>query len=125
VTGPATPGVVELRGLEVTALVGVLPEERARAQPIELDIDVHVDVAAAAASDDLADAVDYGAVCDAAVAAVGAGHVGLLERLAHLVAAAVLAVDPRITAADVVVRKLRPPVPHRLRTSGVRVRLDR
>jgi hypothetical protein len=41
------------------------------------------------------------------------------------VAEAVLAVDPRIAAAEVVVRKLRPPVSHQLATSGVRVRLDR
>jgi dihydroneopterin aldolase len=120
-----TAGVVELRGLEVTALVGVLPEERERPQPLEIDVDVHVDTSAAAASDDLADAVDYGAVCDAVVAAATGGHVGLLERLAHLLAEAVLDVDPRITAADVTVRKLRPPVPHRLRTSGVRARLER
>jgi FolB domain-containing protein len=118
-------GVVELRGLRVTALVGILPEEQERPQPIELDIDVHVDMSAAAASDDLADAVDYGAVCDAAAAAVAAAHVGLLERLAHVVAEAVLGVDGRITAAEVVVRKLRPPVPHELTTSGVRVRVDR
>lgn len=118
-------GVVELRGLRVTALVGILPEEQQRPQPIELDIDVHVDMTAAAASDDLADAVDYGAVCDAALAAVAAGHVGLLERLAHLVAEAVLAVDARIALAEVVVRKLRPPVPHELATSGVRARVGR
>ena len=120
-----TPGVVELRGLEVTAIVGILPEELERPQPLSIDIDVHVDVEAAAASDDLADAVDYGAICDAAVATVVAARAGLLERLSHLVAEAVLAVDQRITAADVVVRKLRPPVPHLLATSGVRVRLDR
>lgn len=118
-------GVVELRGLRATAVVGILPEELERAQPLELDIDVHVDLTAAAASDDLADAVDYGAVCDAAVAALHAAHVGLLERLSHLVAEAVLAADGRITAAEVVVRKLRPPVPHQLATAGVRVRLDR
>jgi dihydroneopterin aldolase len=116
---------VELRGLQVDALVGVLPHELDTPQPIEVDVDVHVDLDAAAASDDLADAVDYGAVCDAAVAVLTAGHVGLLERLAHLVAEAVLAVDGRISAAEVVVRKLRPPVPHQLRTSGVRVRLPR
>ena len=120
-----TAGVVELRDLRVTALVGILPEELERAQPLSVDVDVHVDLAAAAASDDLADAVDYGAVCDAVVSTLTSGHVGLLERLSHLVAEAVLAVDGRITAAEVVVRKLRPPVPHQLATSGVRVRLDR
>jgi 7,8-dihydroneopterin aldolase/epimerase/oxygenase len=118
-------GVVELRGLQVDALVGVLPHELDTPQPIEADIDVHVDIGAAAVSDELADAVDYGAVCDAAVAVLTAGHVGLLERLAHLIAEAVLAVDDRITAAEVVVRKLQPPVPHRLSTSGVRVRVTR
>lgn len=118
-------GVVELRGLQFDALIGVLPQELDTPQPIEVDIDLHVDVTAAAASDDLADVVDYGGVCDAAVAAATAGHTGLLERLATVVAEAVLAVDPRISAAEVVVRKLRPPVVHRLRTSGVRVRVDR
>jgi dihydroneopterin aldolase len=118
-------GVVELRGLQVAARIGVLPQELDAAQPIEIDVDVHVDVGAAAASDDLAFAVDYGAVCDAVVAAATAGHTGLLERLAVVLADAVLAVDPRIAAAEVVVRKLRPPVPHQLRTSGVRVRVDR
>ena len=58
---------------------------------------------------------------DAAVAAVRAGHVDLLERLASRVVDAVLAVDGRIAAVDVVVRKLRPPVPHDLATSGVRL----
>ena len=120
-----TAGIVELRGLEVTALVGVLPEERDRPQPLEIDVDVHVDTSAAGATDDLADAVDYGAVCDAVVAAATAGHTGLLERLAHDLAAAVLDVDARITAAEVSVRKLRPPVPHNLRTAGVRVLVER
>jgi FolB domain-containing protein len=118
-------GVVELRGLQVDALVGVLHHERHNRQPVEVDLDVHVDISAAAASDDIADAVDYGEVCDVAVAVLTAGHVGLLERLAHLVASAVLAVDGRITAVEVVVRKLEPPVPHRLGTSGVRVRVAR
>lgn len=118
-------GVVELRGLVVPALVGILPEELDRRQPIEVDLDVHVDIAAASVSDDLADAVDYGAVCDAVVAALTAGHVGLLEKLVRVVGDAVLAVDERITAVEVVVRKLRPPVPHQLGSSGVRARIPR
>jgi dihydroneopterin aldolase len=87
--------------------------------------DLALDLAAAGESDDLADTVDYGAVCDAVERTVGAGHVSLLERLAALVAGAVLAVDPRIDAVDVAVRKLRPPVPQQLDTSGVRIRRAR
>jgi 7,8-dihydroneopterin aldolase/epimerase/oxygenase len=112
---------IELRGLRTAARVGVLPIERDQDQPLEVDLDVVVDLEEAGASDDLADTVHYGAVCDAVVRAVGAGHVALLERLAELVAQAVLGVDPRIVAVDLAVRKLRPPVPHDLATSGVHV----
>ena len=38
-----------------------------------------------------------------------------------VLAAAVLAADARATAVTVSVRKLRPPVPHALATSGVRI----
>jgi 7,8-dihydroneopterin aldolase/epimerase/oxygenase len=112
---------IELRGLRMVARIGVLPIEREQGQPVEVDLDVVVDLAAAGASDDLADTVHYGAVCDAVVRAVGSGHVALLERLAELVAQAVLDVDPRIVAVDLAVRKLRPPVPHDLAISGVHV----
>lgn len=121
-----TPGVIELRGLQVDALVGVLPQELDEPQPIEIDADVHIgDLARAAATDDLAEAVDYGALCDVLVGRATAGHVGLLERLAHLLATDLLAVDARIESVDLVVRKLHPPVAHRLGTSGVRVRIGR
>jgi dihydroneopterin aldolase len=112
---------IELRGLRVPARVGVLPIEREQDQPLEIDLDLVVDLGQAGRSDDLADTVHYGAVCDAVATAVGAGHVALLERLAELVARAVLGVDSRIIAVDLAVRKLRPPVPHDLATSGVHV----
>ena len=112
---------IELRGLRLPALVGVLPEEKERAQPIEVDIDLDVDLAPAGASDDLADAVDYGAVVAEVERVVGAGHVGLLERSATLIADALLALDERIAAVRVTVRKVRPPVPQDLATAGVSV----
>jgi dihydroneopterin aldolase len=112
---------IELRGLRVPARVGVLPIEREQDQPLEVDLDLVVDLGPAGRSDDLADTVHYGAVCDAVATAVGAGHVALLERLAELVARAVLGVDARIIAVDLAVRKLRPPVQHDLATSGVHV----
>ena len=45
----------------------------------------------------------------------------LLERLAERIAEVVLAVDPAVDAVTVTVRKLRPPVPQHLATSGVRI----
>jgi dihydroneopterin aldolase len=112
---------IELRGLRLPARVGVLPIEREQDQPLEIDLDVVVDLGPAGASDDLADTVHYGAVCDAVAQVVDKGHVALLERLAEVLAQAVLGVDPRIVAVDLAVRKLRPPVPHDLATSGVHV----
>ncbi len=112
---------IELRGLRLVGVVGVLPEERTRAQPLEVDLDLVVDLSDAGRSDALGDTVDYGAVCDAVASVVGEAAPELLERLAVLLADAVLALDPRIAAVELAVRKLRPPVPHALDSSGVRV----
>src|SRR5687768_258780 len=113
---------IELRGLRLAGVVGVLPHEQAQAQPLEIDLDLTLDTAAAGVSDALADTVDYGAVCTAAEAAVAATSFALLEALAERIAADVLAVDERVDAVTVSVRKLRPPVAQQLDTSGVRIR---
>jgi 7,8-dihydroneopterin aldolase/epimerase/oxygenase len=115
------PDRIELRGLRLVGRVGVLDIERSQDQPLEIDVDLAVDLAAAGASDALVDTVDYGAVCDAVAATVGEGHVALLEHLSARVADAVLGLDARIAAVEVTVRKLRPPVPHDLATSGVHI----
>ena len=112
---------IELRALRVVGVVGVLPEERTRAQPLEVDLDLVVDVSSAARSDALADTIDYGAVCDTVAELVGRLQPELLERLAVALAEAVLTLDERIGAVELAVRKLRPPVPHPLASSGVRV----
>jgi 7,8-dihydroneopterin aldolase/epimerase/oxygenase len=112
---------IELRGLRLVGVVGVLPEERTRAQPLELDLDLLVDLDTAGATDELTDTVDYGAVCDRVAQVVAEAQPELLERLAVLLAESVLALDGRITAVELAVRKLRPPVPHALDSSGVRV----
>ena len=111
---------IQLRGLRLVVSIGALPEEHERAQPIELDVDVDADLSVAGASDELGDTINYAALC-AAAASVFDRHIVLLEAAADRVAAAVRAVDPRITGVTVVARKLRPPVPWDLATSAVRV----
>jgi dihydroneopterin aldolase len=113
--------VIELRGLRVAGVVGVLPHEQAQAQPLEIDLDIALDLAAAGTSDALGDTVDYGAVCAVAERVVSTTSFALLEALAEALAAAVLAADGRIDRVTVAVRKLRPPVPQQLSTSGVRI----
>ena len=112
---------IELRGLVVLGLCGVLPEERERPQPLEVDLDVHLDLAAAGASDALVDTVDYGALCAVVERVLAGERFTLLERVATRVAETVLDQQPLADSVTVSVRKLRPPVPSLLVTSGVRI----
>ncbi len=116
--------LIELRGLRAVGICGALPEERERAQPFEVDLDVEVDLARAGASDELADTVDYGALADVVAAVITGEQPVLLERMAARIAEVVLAADG-VEAVTVAVRKLRPPVPVELSTSGVRIRRTR
>ena len=110
-----------LRGLRVTALCGALPEERTRAQPFELDIEIGADLAPAGHSDDLGDTIDYGTVCADVAAAAEGEQFTLMEAMAQRVAEVCLDADLRSRWVTVEVRKLRPPVPQQLSTSGVRI----
>lgn len=112
---------IELRGLRVVALCGVLPEERERRQPFEIDLDVEADLTSAGRTDDLDETVDYGQLCADVEAVAEKEQFGLLERFAQRVAEVVLA-QPRVDAVTVTIRKLRPPVPQLLESSGVRIR---
>jgi dihydroneopterin aldolase len=114
------PDRIELRGLRAAGICGVLAEERERAQPLEVDLDVVADLAEAGRGDDLAATVDYGQVCADVERVITTERPQLLERLAQLIADAVLAHDA-VDEVTVAVRKLRPPVPQQLATSGVRI----
>ena len=116
---------IEIRDLRVTGVHGVLPEERERAQPFSLDIVAWLEMGVAQQSDDLADTVDYGALAEAAADIVGGRSYRLLEALAGRLASALLITDPRLEAVEVTVRKLRPPLPLDVGSTGVRVRRAR
>jgi dihydroneopterin aldolase len=116
---------IEVRDLRVSGVHGVLPEERERAQPFSLDLVAWVDMAAAQQSDDLADTVDYGALAQAAADIVAGRSYQLLEALAGRLASALLLVDPRIEVVEVTLRKVRPPLPLDVGSTGVRVRRRR
>lgn len=112
---------IELRGLRVVGTIGVLPEERERAQPFEIDLDLYADLGAAGRSDDLADTIDYGRVTAEVAAVVETERHLLLERVVQRIADSVLDRHPLVEAVTVTIRKTRPPVAHDLATSAVRV----
>ncbi len=111
---------IELRGHRVMAYCGILPEEVERRQPFEIDVDVSCDLSAAAESDDLNNTIDYGGLVASIQALAHDGRYGLLERFANDIAKVVLDYD-LARATRVTVRKLRPPVPQDLESSGVTI----
>ncbi len=117
--------VIELRELRVSAVVGVLVEERDRAQPLAFDIDIERPLEDAANSDDLTKTTNYAAVLAMASLVAREGAFMLLETLAYAVAREVLAMDEAITSVAVAVRKLRPPVAEDVATVGVRCTVAR
>jgi FolB domain-containing protein len=123
-SGGSVVDVIEVRGLRALAVCGALPEERQRAQPVEVDLDVEVDLSRAGRSDDLADTVDYAAVVADVEQVLTTERFTLLERLAERLVEVTMA-DARVAGVTVSVRKLRPPVPQQLDTTGVRIRRAR
>lgn len=115
---------IEISGLRVMTLVGVLPHERESPQPLELDIILEGDLRDAGMSDDLADTAHYGFVAERAAAIARETKDELLERLVHRIAEDALTVD-RVEAVEIVVRKLRPPIPEDIQYTAVRIRRTR
>lgn len=117
--------VIELRGLRVSAVVGVLSEERDRPQPLVFDLDLERSFDVAALSDDLSETTNYAEVLALTARVASGGAFLLLETLAYRVAHEILALDPAIDAVSVAVAKVRPPVSEDVASVGVRCRLAR
>jgi len=93
---------ITLTGLRARGHHGVLAHEKDSGQEFVVDVVLELDTSAAAATDDLARTVDYGALAEQVVAAVGRDPVDLIETLAARIAAVVLAAGPvRLTTVTV------------------------
>ena len=116
--------VIQLRGIRAMCICGALPEEQDRRQPYEFDVDIIAADLPALTTDVLDDTIDYGAVLDRIEAVTRDESFQLFERMARRVAETVMA-DERIDEVTVEVRKLRPPVPQDVASSGMRLTLRR
>jgi dihydroneopterin aldolase len=85
---------------------------------------VSLDLRGPGESDALDDTIDYGVLCAMVERIITTERFTLIERLATRIAEVTLA-DERVSAVTVSVRKLRPPVPQQLTTSGVRITRSR
>jgi 7,8-dihydroneopterin aldolase/epimerase/oxygenase len=111
-----------IEGLRVAVLIGVYPWERAAPQQLTVDLALTFDCRPAARTDDLAAAVDYGAVAAAVVECCAQSRFQLVEALAEACAARLLEAFPA-QAVRIAVRK-RVNVPHAGAFDAV-VRLER
>lgn len=95
---------VFLRGLELSALIGVYQHERERAQRLRIDLDLWVQRPAGPLDDRLEQVVDYEKIATGVRRLVGAQHTNLVETLAERIAEWCLS-DPRVERVRVQVAK--------------------
>lgn len=74
-----------IHNLVVQTIIGVLPEERKKLQPVELDIVLKTDIRPAAQSQNLADTLDYAAIASGLSAYIQSTQYLLLETLADAI----------------------------------------
>ena len=103
-SGQARLRHVFVKDLRVDALLGIYPEEKTKSQKIIVNIDLSVKEGDDPLSDDIRNVVSYEIVVRKVEEIVAAGHVGLAETLAELIAAACLR-DGRVMAARVRIEK--------------------
>jgi len=81
---------IEIPGIPLRAKVGVTDDERNEPQDVRVSLLLRLDLATAGKSDDLADTIDYDAVCGTVERTVTSREFHLIEALAEAVALAVL-----------------------------------
>ena len=115
---------ITLRGLRFMGRHGVNPEEQETAQPFEVDLILRTDLSRPATTDELADTIDYAAVFKVTAEIVENRSYRLIERLAGVIAEAVLAAFP-VDDVEVRVRKPKAPLSGAFETVEARLRRRR
>ena len=118
-------GKIIIDSLELHGFHGWYKHEGEFGQHFMVDLELIVDIDEAAASDQLADALNYGAVIATTRKLFLAKRYHLLEAVAVALARGLLAEFSLVQSLTVRVKKLTPPVPEKLAFAGVEVVLSR
>jgi len=118
-------GRILIEQLEVHAYHGWHAHEEDFGQPFTVDLELEADIAREAASDDLHDALDYAAIVRVTRKLFVESRYKLVEAAAAALARGLLAQFPRVSAVEVCVRKVKPPIPERIDAVGVKLRMER
>lgn len=114
-----------LRELHFIARHGVLPEEHETSQHFTATLELELPLAPAGRSDRLDQTIDYCAVQAVVRNVIEGSHRKLIETLAEMVAAELLAAFPPVSAVTVEILKPRPPVDFQFAGVAVRIRRER
>ena len=96
---------IEIRDLEVTCIVGILPDERVNEQTIYLDVDIDYDFVSAAADDDIGQTVDYAEVSKLLADWIREKQTLLIERIAIECGDLILERWPKVPRVLITVKK--------------------
>jgi dihydroneopterin aldolase len=107
VTG-TTLDVIRISNVCVDCIVGILPHERTKTQPLVVEVDLWLDLQYAAMSERIEDTVDYSRVRDDVARILVEGQFQLIETAAERIAAHALATAAGPTVARVRVRVAKP-----------------
>lgn len=116
---------IVLSGMAFQARHGVNDWEKTQAQRFEVDVELRLDLGPAGRADDLDLTVDYRAVYEATREVVESRVFDLIEALAEAVANAILALDARVEAVAVRVRKPEVQLGGPLESAAVEIRRAR
>ena len=95
---------IHIRALRARCILGIFPEEREKAQEIELNITLYADLRTAGQSDNIEDTIDYKSVKLRVLELLEHSSYYLVERLAQAIADMCLD-TPRVEAVTVIVDK--------------------
>ena len=118
-------GKVQIDELEVHAYHGWHAHEGEFGQHFTVDIELETDIALAAQTDELAHAIDYAAIVSATRRLFVEKRYKLVEAAAVALATGLLGEFTSVNSARVRVRKLKPPIPERLSSVGIEIKLTR
>ena len=98
-------GTIEVAGIRVRCIVGILPFERVQEQDIRIDVSMDLDFAEAAATGNIDATVNYVDVARALSELVTERKYQLIETMAEECAALVLARWPRVESVAIAIHK--------------------
>ncbi len=119
------PGKVVIHDLELHAYHGWHKHEGEFGQPYLIHLELETDLTRAAGSDHLTDALDYGEIVATTKRIFTERRHKLVESAAVELAHGLLERFSPVDAVFVRVMKLKPPIPERIASAGVELRLTR